>query len=81
MVWPDESWFLSTTSYPKRSTATVGTYIDPKTLKPCKHKWAPEITEATNGWMVTPECRKCGITGSPSDKGVSLAKLVEQMGR
>ena len=56
-------------------------YIDPKTLKPCKHRYGPRVTEAASGWFIYPKCSKCDHEGSPGDKGVSLAKLVKQLGR
>ena len=55
-------------------------YIDPRTLKPCKHRWTPDIAEGTASWTITPRCAKCGKIGSPADKGVNLARLVKQLG-
>ena len=59
----------------------VETHIDPKTLKPCKHCWAPNIAVRECDWSLRPECIKCGITGTPKDKGIDLRKLVGKMGR
>ena len=60
------------------SIGSTAMFIDPKTLKPCKHRWEPEVEEGCAGWTITPKCRKCGITGSPED--ASLRKLVKQLG-
>jgi len=63
------------------SSGETPVYIDPKTLKPCKHCWVPNITETCTGWDINAKCRKCDIMGNPGDKGVSLRKLVKQLGR
>jgi hypothetical protein len=55
-------------------------YIDPKTLKPCKHRWVPKVTLVSDGWTIVPECAKCDLVGRPDYKGVSLRKLVKQLG-
>ncbi len=57
-------------------------FIDPKTLKKCKHRWEPRINmrDDQDCWTIRPECRRCGITGSPSDKGVNLRKLIKRLG-
>ena len=64
-------------------------YIDPKTLKPCKHKWVPFITDMNNnqtdplaqkpGWILRAKCSKCGEDSKRGDN-VSLRKLVKQLG-
>jgi len=55
-------------------------FIDPKTLKPCKHRWSPAIEDSVGSWTLTAVCSRCGITGRPGDKGVSLRKLIKRLG-
>jgi len=33
----------------------------------CKHRWAPYASEAAEGWLIRPQCRTCGIFGSPEE--------------
>lgn len=77
----DTSWGTTAPSFSWTIGGSMSTYIDPKTLKPCKHKWEPAISASASGWSITPKCAKCGKTGKTTDKGVSLSKLVAQMGR
>ncbi len=69
-----------TSTYTIDIGGTKPMFIDPKTLKPCKHRWELEITEGADSWTLTPKCPRCGITGSPGDKGVNLRKLIKRLG-
>ena len=44
----------------------------------CKHKvWQPFVTEGAEGWFIAPQCKTCGIFGSPDE--AKLSNLIMQM--
>ncbi len=55
-------------------------FIDPKTLKPCKHRWELEITEGTSHWTLSAKCKRCDITGMPDVESVNFRKLIKRLG-
>ncbi len=61
----------------------MATFIDPKTLKKCNHRWEPVVNEVAlvvpgHGWSLHLKCRRCDAIGG--SKQIKLRKLLEQLG-
>ncbi len=73
----DDARFYLDGNYATMTGAPMATFIDPKTLKKCKHRWEPLFAAHKTGWTVDARCRRCREMGTPDD--VSLGKLLGKL--